>query len=499
LGRIRCGEQVANANGDGTHPTALDTFRITSPNRDTIEAAAMEWGGNVVASPTLAGQFEVVTETSVLDVIVPPSDMAFTQAFEQWGRGGFCTARCDGVWDVVNDKACWCNPENPKCKIHSRLSVMVPALPGIGVWRVETQGFYASSELAATIEVMQAMVGRNLVAAQLRLDAREQRTIRDGKPETRKFVVVNLNIPSTLAEIGSATVGIGAGGGRASAGPDDAGSLEPPRGHLSPASTPPAPSSPAAAGATGITIGKPSYRGMVDQRQLPPSPLVSVEDQMAEVHRGPKAKRKGVGAIAPTGIEPRPAADVDPQVCTICGQPYGTAPLKRNKGQGSKFVHATCAEGMEEPADENNVAKEPAPPAERSPVSQGERKGGRGGTDGGQRSTPQPTPAAGPLPRAASVGQRKAMMATIARVAPRHDNETTEALDQRRKSLMLDLAGICGQPGLASRTDISARTAGRLLDLFAAIETGELAWDDDTGNLLVVETGEVVETYEGRT
>lgn len=91
------------------------------------------------------------------------------------------------------------------------------------------------------------------------------------------------------------------------------------------------------------------------------------------------------------------------------------------------------------------------------------------------------------------------MMATVARVAPRIDNETTEALDSRRKSLMLDLAGICGQPGLGTRTDITARTAGRLLDLFAAIEAGELAWDDDTGNLLVVETGEVVETYEGRT
>lgn len=204
-GRIRLGEQVATGNGR-KRPAKLTKFRITSRDRAVLEAAAALYGGEVRDWDN-GGQaeFELYTDRDKLAVLVPPSEMAFSQWYEQWSAGG-CQVRCDGQLDHQADKACHCDPENRACKITTRLSVMLPELPGLGVWRVETHGYYAAVELGGAVEVVQQFAGRGaILPATLRLDQRS--VVRDGK--TNRFAVPVLDVDVQLGQLAALASGQG--------------------------------------------------------------------------------------------------------------------------------------------------------------------------------------------------------------------------------------------------------------------------------------------------
>lgn len=197
VGRIRIGQQVATSSGK-KRPAKLDTFRLTSPNRTRIEQAARLYGGAVTEWDAPAGQqWECVTQTDALAVIVPPSDMAFSQHYELWSGGG-CQRRCDGVTDSISDGPCVCNPDNRECSIHTRLSVMLRDLPGLGIWRIDTSGYYAAVELQGAVDVMQmAARAGAMLPAQLRL---EQRMVKRGG-QTRRFPVPVLDVEISPAQL----------------------------------------------------------------------------------------------------------------------------------------------------------------------------------------------------------------------------------------------------------------------------------------------------------
>lgn len=203
VGRVRIGQQVVSQNGK-RRPSKLDTFRLTSRDPRVIEAAASEWGGDVAPWDDAPDgrQWQVVTSAVDLPCLVPPSDMAFSQSYEQWTAGG-CRVRCDSRWDSVRDSACHCDPTNRECDIHTRLSVMLPDLPGVGVWRLDTQGYYAAVELGGVVELCLAQAGRGvMLPARLRLEQRSvKRPGRDGKPETRRFAVPVLDVEMNLRDL----------------------------------------------------------------------------------------------------------------------------------------------------------------------------------------------------------------------------------------------------------------------------------------------------------
>lgn len=190
-GRIRIGQQVPTGNGK-TRPARLETFRLTSRDRQRIDEAAKLWGGKPGEWISPSGkQWEVITQTDVLDVIVPPSEMAFSQHYEMWSAGG-CQRRCDGVTETISDGPCLCDPDAPDCTIHTRLSVMLRDLSGLGVWRVDTQGYYAAVELGGSVQVIAAAAGRGaMLPARLRL---EQRSVKRPDEPRRDFAVPVLDI-----------------------------------------------------------------------------------------------------------------------------------------------------------------------------------------------------------------------------------------------------------------------------------------------------------------
>lgn len=278
VGRIRIGQQVSTGRGK-KRPTKLETFRLTSPNRTRIEQAARLYGGEVVEWEAPAGnQFEVVTKTDVLPVIVPPSDMAFSQYYELWSGGG-CLRRCDGATESIGDQPCICDPDNRECAIHTRLSVMLRDLTGLGLWRLDTSGYFAALELQGAVDVMRmaAAAGKMLPAA-LRL---EQRQIKRPNEQVKRFAVPVLDVEVSPAQL--------LGGGDML----DAGTLAI-EGH-------------------GPTYGVPSFdngprpglTAVPDSVPERPTPPVSEQATATKTRRPRKNAAK---AIPPTGLEPRTAA-----------------------------------------------------------------------------------------------------------------------------------------------------------------------------------------------
>jgi hypothetical protein len=194
VGRIRIGQKVPTSNGKSTRPGKLDRFRFTSPSRALIDQVAALYGGEVAewAPPTGAKQWEVITQATSLPVVVPPNSVS--QWYETWTGGG-CARRCDGQREMISDSPCMCSPEpaERECKPTTRISLMLADVPGIGVWRLETHGFYAATELPAVAELL-ATAG-TYIPARLELEQRSAKRIKPGGgSETRHWMVPVLHV-----------------------------------------------------------------------------------------------------------------------------------------------------------------------------------------------------------------------------------------------------------------------------------------------------------------
>lgn len=200
-GRIRIGVQVPTSNGK-KRPSKLSTFRLTSQDETVIRAAAGMFGGTPQrwADAPVGEQWEVITESNVIPVVIPPAAAAFSQWYEQWSGGG-CVRRCDGMTELLKDTPCPCALEDERqCKPTTRLNVILADLPGLGAWRLESHGWYAATELAGTVEVcLNAATRGQLLPAVLRL---EQRVVNRPGEATKKFAVPILDIQMTPSSLG---------------------------------------------------------------------------------------------------------------------------------------------------------------------------------------------------------------------------------------------------------------------------------------------------------
>lgn len=201
IGRLRTGEKAAAANGR-SRPKKLDTWRLTSPSKDAIKAAADKYGGSVAA---WEDQWEVITDSATLDVMLPPQAgvRSYSLSYELWSGGG-CQRRCNGAdamiarGDQLVPMACQCDPDERECKPTLRVPFFLPDLPGLGVWRLDTGGFNAAAELPGMLDLLtQFTAAGKPVRAVLRL---EQRTSKKGG-QTRKFAVPVIDLPYSLAEL----------------------------------------------------------------------------------------------------------------------------------------------------------------------------------------------------------------------------------------------------------------------------------------------------------
>ena len=210
LGRIRIGQQVPSGNGR-RRPDKLGTFRVTSPSERIVDAIAAVYGGQPRPWESPAGrQWEVITEASEMGVAVMV-DMGLTQWNELW-KGGGCERRCDGETEMRSGEACLC-PADPgvrselakdgrACKPTTRLSVMLTdeRLPDVGIYRLETHGWYAGTEMAGAFALARHSQD-SIVYATLRLEQREKKV--PGRPTMQYGVPVleldGVSVSSLLA------------------------------------------------------------------------------------------------------------------------------------------------------------------------------------------------------------------------------------------------------------------------------------------------------------
>src|SRR4029077_10109975 len=126
----------------------------------------------------------------------------FSQWFENWD-GAVCRRRCDGHREVIGERPCICDPDNRLCLPTTRLNVLLPDIPGMGVWRVESHGFNAAAEILGTVELAAAS-GAVLLPATLMLAQRSKRRPDPKNPAkvvTNRFVVPVLVVNASLREM----------------------------------------------------------------------------------------------------------------------------------------------------------------------------------------------------------------------------------------------------------------------------------------------------------
>lgn len=189
LGRIRLG---AKRNGNGA-PMKLESFRFTSASQRYIEDLAALYGGEAREWDNNGkAEWEVYTDAKTIPVIAVKGGLS--QWLETWSGGG-CVHRCDGEKQVDGTM---CNPDDKAhvdAKPTTRLSVMLPELEAVGVFRLESHGWNAAAEIPAVAELA-TFVG-DLVPANLHLV--ERRSIKDGK--TSRFVVPVLDLQIGAARL----------------------------------------------------------------------------------------------------------------------------------------------------------------------------------------------------------------------------------------------------------------------------------------------------------
>jgi hypothetical protein len=208
LGRLRTGYSIPSDDPKKRpRPVKSKTWVISSHAEHYVNAAAKAWGGNVERwqpQGNGAPQFRVITEAEQIEAILPPGD-PLSQANEMWNKGG-CVRRCDGETEQISRHPCLClaqhGPEwhllrqdlytkDKVCAATSRLNVVLPDMPDMGVWRVETHSWYAANELAGTVDmVLSGTGGKGLVPVTLRIEPRT----RVAGGQTKQFPVVVVEI-----------------------------------------------------------------------------------------------------------------------------------------------------------------------------------------------------------------------------------------------------------------------------------------------------------------
>lgn len=218
-GRIRIGVRKGKAMA------AIDTFRFTSPDQTALEQIAALYGGTVKpwSDPkAAAGQYEVITDANIIPIALPPDPLGGTPSYELWTGGGRAR-NCDGETcemlvqgqDGVELQQCPCicwNKNVLECKLTVRLSVLLPEVRFVGVWRLDTKSHNAAEELPGMVELIRSLQDRGIVRGLLRIESRRQ--VIGGK--TNLFKVPVLGVDETvealaagagrMAALGSAVV-----------------------------------------------------------------------------------------------------------------------------------------------------------------------------------------------------------------------------------------------------------------------------------------------------
>lgn len=236
VGIIRIGEKGISGSGK-EYPRSRETFRITSKFKDLLDVAQKVYGGEVRQWKDHPGHWELLSEAKTIKGLFSTRETgdgeleSLIQHFEQW-KGNTCTHRCNGetceVWKQIgNDKKdkpiydkdlvpCSCEHDGDRdCKLVSRVRVILPEVPSLGLWRLNT----GSETFAGEVEGLIANIKTfrldqyGPVPVTLTISTREKRT--GPNAATEKFPVVEIlldqnpvSLPQLVSGIQAAALGV---------------------------------------------------------------------------------------------------------------------------------------------------------------------------------------------------------------------------------------------------------------------------------------------------
>ncbi len=298
VGIIRTG--VRKPDGQ---PTTIDTLRFTSASRAAIVAVAEQYGGAARPWDNRGhAEYEVITEAREIVLTLPPDAGSISIWYEMWTAGG-CQRRCDSEKELKSGGPCLCAPllekfaeedrgkerarlaklKTPKaCALQTRVSFILPDLPDVGVWRLNTKSYYGTMGLAYKLRIMELARAQGVfLPARLWID--HQVDVTDG--QTRRYPVPVFELMNTPRQIATGQLGEGLA-----------------------AQLPPAPGEPARA----ITGGTPPPRPPAPPE--PPAPDRTAKDIVADAWQA--TTREDIEALAAEAKRLRVDED---HVCTSGG------------------------------------------------------------------------------------------------------------------------------------------------------------------------------------
>jgi hypothetical protein len=150
-------------------------------------------------------------EPTELDIMFPLNDteIVFPQYMKLYGKTGL---KCKGdgrnamamVGGVLKEKTCTPGAKECQgCKPIGTLNVLLPKVPGFGVWQIWTSSWNSIVNLNSSIDMIRAMTGGRIAFIKLKLELQEHNatvTKDDGKQFQKKVYVMNLNIDQTMGQ-----------------------------------------------------------------------------------------------------------------------------------------------------------------------------------------------------------------------------------------------------------------------------------------------------------
>jgi hypothetical protein len=200
LGKIRTGVKVPNKSGSGEHPEAVDYFKLP-------DEIAEQFGEKPRSLPIMfpvedeakfASQYYKCYssyrglvckgdgETCWRLVDVNTGDFAHRESKETTRRELSCTGRDCPMY------------QQKKCKEVMNLQFLIPSVPGLGVWQLDTGSYHSIVAINSAIDLIRSVCGR-IAMIPLKLTIEPKEVSPDGTKKTVNILQIRNDI--TLSEI----------------------------------------------------------------------------------------------------------------------------------------------------------------------------------------------------------------------------------------------------------------------------------------------------------
>ncbi|MDD4873356.1 MAG: hypothetical protein PHE15_00035 [Dehalococcoidales bacterium] len=200
LGKIRTGVKVANKSGNGEHPESVDYFVLPDELKEVFgdKPKSLPIMFPVEDETKFANQFYKCYssfrglvckgdgETCYRLIDAKTGDFAHRDTVETIRREMPCSGRDCTMY------------QQKKCKEVMNLQFLLPSVPGLGVWQLDTSSYHSIVAVNSAIELIRNICGR-ISMIPLRLTIEPKEVSPDGKKKTVNILQIRTDI--TLAEI----------------------------------------------------------------------------------------------------------------------------------------------------------------------------------------------------------------------------------------------------------------------------------------------------------